>query len=79
MTIYDVPNIEHCTVTERLGGKSYKVVANSGWFIHYNDGDEETENFWFTVILVRSDYDFSLIQIVAEADLPEGAEICAVV
>ena len=76
MTVYEIPNIEHCTVTNFAGGIAYKIVANDGWYIHLNDGDEETQNLWQTVKILRQDYDFSQVQIVAEADLPENAEIC---
>lgn len=77
MTVYEIPNIEHCTVTERLNGTMYMIVANEGWYIHLNDGDETTANDWKGAAILRTDYDFSQVEIRAEADLPEGAIICA--
>lgn len=75
MTIYDVPNIEHCYVRP-LGDPviGYRIEAHEGWYIHINNGIEETKNWWKTVIGVRTDFDFSLIDIRAEADLPPDAE-----
>lgn len=36
---------------------------------------EEAVNVWKTSVALSVDFDFSIVQIVAEADLPEGAEI----
>ena len=76
MTVYEVPNIKHCTV-KPLGDPVlvYRITSNEGWYIHLNDGDEEREIAWKTSVALSVSYDFSLVQIVAEADLPEGAEI----
>ena len=78
MTVYEVPNIEHCTVRP-LGNPVvvYRIKSNEGWYIHLNDGDEEAANAWKTSVALSADFDFSIVQIVAEADLPEGAEIYA--
>lgn len=80
MTVYEVLNIEHCTV-KPLGDPVvvYRIKADEGWYIHLNDGDEERENAWKTSVALSANYDFSLVQIVAEADLPEGAEIYGIV
>ena len=75
MTVYEIPNIEHCTV-RLVGDIVYRINSNGGWYIHLNDGDEETANIYKTAVALRTDYDFSQVQIIAEADLPEGAEIC---
>lgn len=79
MTIYEVPNIEHCRV-EEIGDPVffYRLFANDGWYIHLNDGDEETANLWKTVTGIGVNQDLTIIQIVPESELPEGAEICAV-
>ena len=76
MTVYEIPNIEHCTVTERLNGAMYMIVAHEGWYIHLHNGVEDTQNVWSTVVILNADEDFSIVEIKAEADLPEGAEIC---
>ena len=77
MTIFEVPNIEHCTVTSVSNGTLYTIVAHEGWYMHLNDGDEEAATIWKGAMILRADYDYSQLEIRAEADLPEGAEICA--
>lgn len=74
MTVYDIPNIEHCTVTPI--GSAFKIVTHDGWYIHLNDGDEETANIWKGAMVLLASTDWSIVEIRAEADLPEGAEIC---
>ena len=76
MTVYEIPNIEHCTVTERVGGRMFMIVANEGWYIHLNDGDENTMHDWKGAVILQATYDFSQVEIRAEADLPEDAIIC---
>lgn len=73
MTIYEIPGIENCTVTE-LGNPvvGYKIVANDGWCIHTSN---HAENEYARLIGIRIDYDFSTIQILEIATLPEGSEI----
>lgn len=80
MTINEIPNIEHCTVTP-VGDPAFahKFVTNKGWYIHLDDGDEGTENVWKTVVILRTDYDYSQVIICAEADLPSDANICGIV
>jgi hypothetical protein len=75
MTVYEIPNIEHCDVTMPTS-RRYLIRAHEGWYIHLNDGDEETANIWKGAVGLMTDYDFSQVEIRAEADLPEGAEIC---
>ena len=80
MTIYEIPNIEHCDITT-VGTSHYRIFAHEGWYIHKADdpemGTEENPTIMYrTVIIVSNDYDFSQIEICAEADLPENAEIC---
>ena len=73
MTVYEIPNINHCTVIE-IGApvSGYEIRANTGWYIHTA---KHKENVYTTIIIVPTSYNFSTIQIVAEEDLPEGAEI----
>ena len=75
MTVYEIPNIEHCTIQE-IGNPAvmYRIITNDGWYIHLTQSEEL---MYKTAVALRYDYDFSTVQIVAEADLPEGAEIYA--
>ena len=66
MIVYDIPNIEHCVVTPMVNGTMFKIVSN----------EEDTANVWKGAVILPSTYDFSQVEIRAEADLPEGAEIC---
>ena len=74
MSIYEVPNIQHCDIEE--GNLWYRIISHDGWYIHLNNGVEDTENVWKTAVVLLKTTDFSILQIVAEEDLPEGAEIC---
>lgn len=76
MTVYEIPNIAHCNVRE-IGNQAimYKITSHEGWYIYLKDDDEETANVWKTAVALSAKYDFSKVQIIAEADLPEGAEI----
>ena len=76
MTVYEIPNINHCTIQE-IGNPAimYRITSEDGWYIHLNDGDEETANIWKTAVALLATYDFSQVQIVPETELPEGAEI----
>ena len=81
MTIFEIPNIEHCDVTE-FGTLNYRVVAHPGWYIYQatnvpgEDEDGNPTKIYRTATIIRKDYDFSLVEICAEADLPDNAEIC---
>lgn len=77
MTVYEIPNIEHCTI-EEIGNPvvGYRINSNEGWYIHLNDGVEDTLNIYKTAVALPVSYDFSQVEIIAEADLPEDAEIC---
>lgn len=81
MDIYDVPNIEHCDVSN-IGTMGWRVNAHEGWYIHKStdpDGVDENGNvtkLYFTVALIRNTENLAGIEIVAEADLPGNAEIC---
>lgn len=82
MTVYDIPNIEHCDVST-IGTIGYRVVAHEGWYIHQQDnepGMDENGNptkVYKTIALLRNNYDFSLVEICAAEDLPANAEIHA--
>ena len=75
MTVYEIPNIEHCTVTP-VGTVGYRITAHEGWYIHLHNGVEDTVNVWKGAVILPATTDFSIVEIRAEADLPEGAEIC---
>lgn len=79
MTVYDIPNIEHCNI-EVIGNSAspsgYRITTHEGWYIHLNDGVEDTANIWKGAVALSARYDYSQVEIRAEADLPEGAEIC---
>ena len=80
MTVYDIPNIEHCDVSS-VGTIGYRLVAHEGWYIHQADnvpGIDENGNptkVYKTIAILWNNYDFSKVEITAEADLPENAEI----
>jgi hypothetical protein len=80
MTVYEIPNIEHCTV-EEIGNPAvmYRITANEGWYIHLNNGIEDTANVWKTVVAINARIDMSIVQIVPESELPEDAEILGTV
>ena len=80
MTIYECPNIEHCDI-ETIANTLYRIRTHEGWYIHKaNDlpggTEEEPTIVYKTVAIVPMTYDFSEMEIVAEADLPPNAEIC---
>lgn len=80
MTVYDIPNIEHCDVS-MVGTVLYRIIAHEGWYIHLptnEPGIDEEGNptkVYKTIAILRTDYDFSVVEITAEADLPGDAEI----
>lgn len=73
MTIYEVPGIENCIV-EEVGNPviGYRVRANEGWCIHVAT---HAENEYARTIIIRTDYDFSTIQIIDVNTLGPEAEI----
>ena len=79
MTVYEIPNIEHCTVTPMVNGNMYKIVSHEGWYIHLNDDDEQSANIWKGAVILQATYDFSIVEIRAFEDLPTDAEICGTV
>jgi hypothetical protein len=70
MTVYDIPNI----TVEEMGSpvRYYRIRTVEGYVIKL---PEYPENDYKTVAIFTLDYDFSTVQIIAETDLPEGAEI----
>lgn len=73
MTVYEIPGIENCTV-EEVGNPAigYRVRANEGWCIHTAN---HAENEYAKIIIIRTDYDFSTIQIIDVNTLGPEAEI----
>lgn len=69
MSVYDIPNV----TVEPIGGM-YRLNALDGWCIHLPQHDEFT---YKKAVILPANYDFSTVQIIAETDLPEGAEILA--
>lgn len=78
VTVYDIPNIEHCDVIP-VGTIAHRVNTHEGWYIHFTDGDEYSMNQYKTAVVLRTDMDLSNVEIIAEADLPPDAEICGTV
>ena len=70
MTVYDIP---HVTVTPVANGRMFLIVADEGWYIHIPSIHDEL--VYKGAVGLEASFDFSTVQIVAEADLPEGAEI----
>lgn len=81
MTVYDIPNIEHCDVAP-FGTLGIRIVAHEGWYIYQADNEEGMDEngnptkIYKTIAILPHTYDFSLVEITAEADLPANAEIC---
>lgn len=69
-TVYDIPNV----TVDPLGNPviMYRITANAGYYIHL---PEHEEMQYTTIVGLLASYDFSTVQVVAEADLPEGADI----
>lgn len=84
MTVFDIPNIEHADVSA-IGTIGWRIIMHEGWYIHLQDNDpgiDENGNptkVYKGAALLRTGYDFSLVEITAEADLPANAEICGTV
>ena len=79
MTVNEILNINHCDVIPVMNGETiagYRINSHEGWYIHLNNGVEDTVNVWKTSVILPASYDFSIVEIRAAADLPEGAEIC---
>lgn len=70
MTVYDIPNV----TVEGMGDpvRYHKIRTVSGYVIKL---PEYPENVYKTVAVFPIGYDYTTVQIIAESDLPEGAEI----
>lgn len=70
MTVYDIPNV----TVEEMGNpvRYYRIRTNEGYVIKL---PEYPENVYKKAAIFTLDYDLSTVQIIAETDLPEGAEI----
>lgn len=75
MTVYEIPNIEHCDVTPVASGRMFRITAHEGWYIHLNDGIEDTANIYKGAVALRAEYPFEQVEIIPASELPEGAEI----
>ena len=72
MTVYEIPNIEHCTVTEFASGGIFRIITNEGWVIKL---PEYGENEYSTAVGLRNTYDFSTVQILPISELSDDAVI----
>lgn len=72
MTVFEVPNIEHCTVTPMANGMAYRIVTNDGWVIKLPD---YAENEYSTAVILMANRDYSTLQILPISSLPEDAVI----
>ena len=78
MTVYEIPNIEHCNVVPVNSNGNvigYRLTTHEGWFIHLHNGVEDTVNLWKRAVILPVNYDFSIVEIRAEEDLPPESEI----
>lgn len=69
MTVFEIPN-----VTVEVFANMYRLTANDGYVIHL---PQHEEFVYKKVVILQHTFDFNTVQIVAESDLPEGAEILA--
>lgn len=81
MTIYDIPNIEHCDVSA-VGAMGWRVSAHSGWYIHKSttpdieDENGNSKKVYHTFVAIHISEDLTGIEIIPESELPDNAEIC---
>ena len=80
ITKQDLEAIPHIANVEQLGNPAlmFTVTTENGYFIHQTtwDDNEDLSNVWKTVTGIYPDEDINTIIILAEADLPENADIC---
>lgn len=80
MTIYDIPNIEHCDI-ETIGTMGWRLRAHDGWYIYKStnpvieDLNGNQCKLYQTVVAVRNTENLAGIEITAEVDLPDNAII----
>lgn len=72
MTVYEIPNIEHCTVTPMANGRMFRILTNDGWVIKM---PEYAENEYSMGVILPATDDFSVVQILPVSSLPEDAVI----
>ena len=72
MTVYEIPNIEYCTVTPKANGGIFLIVANEGWVIKL---PEYAENEYSTAVGLSATRDFSTVQILPISSLEGDYEI----
>lgn len=70
MTVYDIPNV----TVEEMGNpvRYHRITTVAGYVIKL---PTYPENVYKTVAVFPIGYDYATVQIIAESDLPEGAEI----
>lgn len=70
MTVHEIQNV----TVEEMGNPliAYRIRTMPGYVLRLPTYDE---NIYKTVAILDPDYDFSTVQVIAETDLPEGAEI----
>lgn len=66
MTVYDLSNVTVVPVGDPA--RAYRINSNEGYYIHLPSYED---NVFTTAVVLLASYDFSTVQIVAEADLPE--------
>lgn len=73
MTVYEIPNIEHCTV-EEIGNPviMYRIITNEGWVIHLPTYED---NVYSTAVALLATRDFSTVQILPISSLEGDYEI----
>jgi hypothetical protein len=73
MGVYEIPNIEHCTV-EPIGNPAimYRIRTNEGWVIHL---PSYADNEYSTAIALLASDDFSVVEILPISSLEGDYEI----
>jgi hypothetical protein len=69
-TVYDIPNVTVVAMGDPV--VIYRITADEGYYIHLPEHDDLQ---YTTIVGLVPSYDFSKVQVVAEADLPAGADI----
>jgi hypothetical protein len=72
MTVYEIPNIEHCTVESVANGRGFRIITNEGWVIKLPTYEE---NSYSTAVALLASYDFSTVQILPISSLEGDYEI----
>lgn len=72
MSVYELQHVNIDPLEHQGTVIGYTITSHPGYYIHLPEHDPLV---YKTAVVLRAAYDFSTVQIVAEADLPEGAEI----